>query len=121
MGANQSVAEESVPALRPKRNLGLNGAPVLVAGTVAVVTTAFPFGMEAFYTDGFPRGIPWAVFGFLAATSFVAVVATHAGFTRFTSHKFSGATLVIVGLMALSAWATLFVDQLPCFLGGTGC
>jgi len=121
MGAHQSMAEENVPAMRPKRNLGLNRAPVLVAGTVAVFTTAFPFGMEAFYTDGFPRGIPWAVFGFLAATSFVAVIATSAGFIKFTSHKFSGLALVIVGLMALSAWVTLFVDQLPCFLGGMGC
>jgi hypothetical protein len=94
---------------------------VLVAGTVAVVTTAFLFGMEALSTDGFPRGIPWAVFGFLAATSFMAVIATSAGFMKFTSHKFSGLALVIVGLMALSAWVTLFVDQLPCFLGGMGC
>jgi hypothetical protein len=107
--------------MRLKGNLGLNRTPVLVAGTVAVVTTAFLFGMEALYTDGFPRGIPWAVFGFLAATSFLAVIATSAGFTKFTSHKFSGLSLIMLGLMALFAWATLFVDQLPCFLGGMGC
>jgi hypothetical protein len=28
---------------------------------------------------------------------------------------------LILGIISLLAWITLFNDQLPCFLGGSGC
>jgi hypothetical protein len=28
---------------------------------------------------------------------------------------------LILGVISLIAWITVFFDQLPCFLGGSGC
>jgi hypothetical protein len=99
----------------------MNKVLLLVAGAVAVASTASLFVTEAYYSGGVPLGVPWAVFGFLAVTSFVTVFALSSGVARFSAHKISGLWRLLVGLMALSAWITIFVDQLPCFLGGTGC
>ena len=99
----------------------VNKSIFLAAGVVSLTSTVFLFGTEAYFSYGFPFGVPWAVFGFLAAASFSAVAATAFGVAMFASKKFAGIGLVIVGLVALSAWVTLFVDQLPCFLGGSGC
>jgi hypothetical protein len=99
----------------------MNRMPLLVAGSVAVASTASLFVTEASYSGGFPLGVPWAVFGFLAVSSFATVFALSSGVARFSGHKISGLWRLFVGLMALSAWITIFVDQLPCFLGGTGC
>jgi hypothetical protein len=33
----------------------------------------------------------------------------------------AGLVGILVGAFSLSAWLTLFLDQLPCFLGGQGC
>jgi hypothetical protein len=99
----------------------MNRMPLLVAGAVAVASTASLFVTEASYSGGFPLGVPWAVFGFLAVSSFATVIALSSGVARFSGHKISGLWRLFVGLMALSAWITIFVDQLPCFLGGTGC
>ena len=93
----------------------------LAAGVVAFASTAILFSTEAYFSYGFPFGVPWAVFGFLAVASFSAVAATTVGVAKFSSNKLAGTGLVIVGVVALSAWVTLFVDQLPCFLGGSGC
>jgi hypothetical protein len=94
---------------------------LILATLVSLISTTSLFGTEAFYSSGYPAGVPWAVFGFLAVTSFSAVAALAAGISKFTSNKLAGASVVLVGIVSLWAWITLFVDQLPCFFGGSGC
>jgi hypothetical protein len=96
-------------------------ATLLVSVAVALASTASLYGAEAYYSGGFPQGVPWAVFGFLAVAAFVTALGISSGVARFSSHKLSGVGLFLVGLIALSGWITVFADQLPCFLGSTGC
>jgi hypothetical protein len=91
------------------------------AVAVSLLTTASIYGIENYYSNGFPFGEPWAVLAFLAATSFSTVVAAGAGFAKLPSNKFAGLGVLILGIISLMAWITLFNDQLPCFLGGLGC
>ncbi len=88
---------------------------------VSVVSTGLLFGIELVFSGGYPLGIPWAVFLFLAALSFVAASSLTEGLIRKRKNKFVRWGSILVGLFALAAWATLFMDQLPCFLGGKGC
>jgi len=91
------------------------------AVAVSLLTTASIYGIENYYSNGFLFGEPWAVLAFLAATSFSTVVAAGAGFAKLPSNKFAGLGVLILGIISLTAWITLFNDQLPCFLGGLGC
>jgi len=88
---------------------------------VSLVSTGFLFVLEFYFSGGYPLGIPWGVFLFLAAMSFVATSSAIEGFSRKPKSVFVWLGPILVGLFAIAAWATLFVDQLPCFLGGKGC
>ena len=92
-----------------------------VAIWVSSISTSVVFIAELTLSNGFPVGIPWAVFGFLFATSFITISAILEGIKRIKSDIFVGVGGILVGAFSLSAWLTLFLDQLPCFLGGQGC
>jgi hypothetical protein len=91
------------------------------ASWVSLVSTGLLFVIELAFSGGFPLGVPWAVFVFLAAMSFIAASSLIQGLGRKPKNKFVGLGSVLVGLFAVLAWITLFIDQLPCFLGGKGC
>jgi hypothetical protein len=88
---------------------------------VSLVSTGLLFVIELAFSGGFPLGVPWAVFVFLAAMSFIAASSLIQGLGRKPKNKFVRLGSVLVGLFAVLAWITLFIDQLPCFLGGKGC
>jgi hypothetical protein len=88
---------------------------------VSLVSTGLLFVIELAFSGGFPLGVPWAVFVFLAAMSFIAASSLIQGLGRKPKDKFVRLGSVLLGLFAVFAWTTLFVDQLPCFLGGKGC
>jgi hypothetical protein len=88
---------------------------------VSLVSTGLLFVIELVLSGGFPLGVPWAVFVFLAAMSFIAASSLIQGLGRKPKNKFVRLGSVLVGLFAVLAWTTLFIDQLPCFLGGKGC
>ena len=92
-----------------------------VAIWVSSISTTLIFISELTFSSGFPVGVPWAVFGFLFATSFIAISSILEGFKRIKSNIFAGLGGILVGAFLLSAWLTLFLDQLTCFLGGQGC
>jgi len=92
-----------------------------VAIWVSIISTSVIIISELTFSGGFPVGIPWAVFGFLFATSFIAISSILEGVKRLKSNIFPGLGGILVGAFSLSAWLTLFLDQLPCFLGGQGC
>ena len=92
-----------------------------VAIWVSSISTSLIFILELTFSSGFPVGVPWAVFGFLFATSFIAISSILEGVKRLKSNIFAGLGGILVGAFSLSAWLTLFLDQLPCFLGGQGC
>jgi ABC-type phosphate transport system permease subunit len=88
---------------------------------VSLVSTALLFVIELVFSGGFPLGVPWGVFVFLAAMSFIAASSLIQGLVRKPKNNFVRLGSVLVGLFAVLAWITLFIDQLPCFLGGKGC
>ena len=88
---------------------------------VSLVSTGLLFGIELVFSGGYPLGIPWAVFLFLAAMSFVAASSLIEGLIRKPKNKFVRWGSILVGLFAIASWTALFMDQLPCFLGGKGC
>lgn len=88
---------------------------------VSAVSTGVLFGIELVFSGGYPFGVPWAVFLFLAAVSFVATSSITEGLSRKPKSRFVRFGSILVGLFAVAAWATLFVDQLPCFFGSKGC
>jgi hypothetical protein len=88
---------------------------------VSLVSTGLLFVIELAFSGGFPLGVPWAVFVFLAAMSFIAASSLIQGLGRKPKNKFVRLGSVLVGMFAVLAWTTLFIDQLPCFLGGKGC
>jgi uncharacterized PurR-regulated membrane protein YhhQ (DUF165 family) len=91
------------------------------ASWVSLVSTGLLFVIELAFSGGFPLGVPWGVFVFLAAMSFIAASSLIQGLGRKPKNKFVRLGSVLVGLFAVLAWITLFIDQLPCFLGGKGC
>lgn len=88
---------------------------------VSLVSTGLLFAIELIFSGGYPLGVPWAVFVFLTAMSFIAACSVIEGFSRKPKSRFARFGSLLVGLFAVAAWATLFVDQLPCFFGGKGC
>ena len=88
---------------------------------VSLVSTGLLFVIELVFSGGFPLGVPWGVFEFLAAMSFIAASSLIQGLVRKPKNKFVRLGSVLVGLFAVLAWTTLFLDQIPCFLGGKGC
>lgn len=92
-----------------------------IALWVSLSSTFLLFLIEAVLSGGFPDGAPWGVFAFLSVSSFVSIAALLVGFKLFARKKISGYFTMLVGIIAASAWITLFLDQLPCFLGGKGC
>jgi hypothetical protein len=91
------------------------------ASVVSLVSTGLLFVIELVFSGGFPLGVPWAVFLFLASISFIAASSLFEGLGQKPKNKFVRLGSILVGLFAATAWITLFVDQLPCFLGGKGC
>jgi hypothetical protein len=91
------------------------------ASWVSLVSTGLLFVIELAFSGGFPLGVPWGVFVFLAAMSFIAASSLIQGLGRKPKNKFVRLGSVLVGMFAVLAWTTLFIDQLPCFLGGKGC
>jgi hypothetical protein len=92
-----------------------------VAIWVSSISTSVVFIAELTLSNGFPAGIPWAVFGFLFVTSFIGISSILEGVKRLKAKNLAGSVGILVGVFSLSAWLTLFLDQLPCFLGGQGC
>lgn len=92
-----------------------------VAIWASSISTTVIFFVEFTFSNGFPVGIPWAVFGFLFATSFIGISSILEGVKRLKAKNLAGLVGILVGAFSLSAWLTLFLDQLPCFLGGQGC
>ncbi|MCF8546365.1 MAG: hypothetical protein K9G02_00400 [Microbacteriaceae bacterium] len=88
---------------------------------VSLVSTGLLFVIELIYSGGYPLGVPWGVFVFLTAMSFIAASSVIEGFSRKPKSRFVRFGSILVGLFAVAAWVTLFVDQLPCFFGGKGC
>jgi hypothetical protein len=94
---------------------------LLKALWVSLVSTGLLFVIELVFSGGYPLGVPWGVFVFLTAMSFVAPSSLIEGLSRKPKNKFVRWGSILVGLFAIAAWTTLFVDQLPCFFGGKGC
>jgi hypothetical protein len=94
---------------------------IWLALALSAVSTVAIFVTEFVYSSGFPAGAPWAVFFFLFAMALAAFTAIPMGIQRLSSNAFVGVGSILVGLFAAFAWWTLFMDQLPCFLGGSGC
>jgi len=88
---------------------------------VSLVSTGLLFVIELVLSGGFPLGVPWGVFVFLATMSFIAASSLIQGLVHKPKNKFVRLGSVLVGLFAVFAWTTLFIDQLTCFLGGKGC
>lgn len=88
---------------------------------VSLVSTGLLFVIELVFSGGYPLGVPWAVFVFLTAMSFIAASSVIDGFSRKPKSRIVRFGSMLVGLVAVVAWATLFLDQLPCFFGGMGC
>lgn len=88
---------------------------------MSLVSTGLLFVIELVFSGGFPLGVPWGVFVFLTAMSFIAASSVIEGFSREPKSRFVRFGSLLVGLFAFAAWATMFVDQLPCFFGGKGC
>ena len=99
-----------------KNRLGL-----WAAFSASVISTSVIFIVEFAFSNGFPVGIPWAVFGFLLLSSYIAIYSLFEGVKLLKKKKVMGLSGILAGALALSAWSTLFLDQLPCFLGGLGC
>ena len=92
-----------------------------VALVVSTATTAVLFLLEMFLPGGFPQGAPWMVFLFMAVTAFIATSALLWGLREFSKRKLLAMASFLVMGLAVLAWSTMFIDQLPCFLGGKGC
>ncbi len=103
------------------RLLFMEKRTLLKALWVALVSTGLLFVIEMVFSGGYPLGVPWGVFVFLTAMSFVASSSFIEGLSRKPKNRFVRWGSILVGLFAVAAWATLFVDQLPCFFGGKGC
>jgi hypothetical protein len=88
---------------------------------ISLAVTGSLFFVELYYSGGFPQGVPWIVFGALAVMAFVAASAFRIGLQEFAERKLRGTVNLVVATFALLAWITLFLDQLPCFIGGKGC
>lgn len=88
---------------------------------VSLVSTELLFVIELEFSGGFPLGVPWAVFVFLAVISFIAASSIIEGLSRKPKNKFVRLGSILTGVFALAAWTIMFIDQLPCFFGGTGC
>jgi hypothetical protein len=54
-------------------------------------------------------------------TSLIGVSSISEGVKRLKVKNLLGLAGILVGAFSLFAWLTLFLDQLPCFLGGQGC
>jgi hypothetical protein len=92
-----------------------------IALWVSLLVTAALFVAELYFSGGFPQGIPWAVFGFFAIMTFVTVSAAGSAIQNFANNKWISLASFLVALFSVTAWVTVFLDQLPCFLGGKGC
>jgi hypothetical protein len=92
-----------------------------IAFWVSLFVTAALFFAELYFSGGFPQGIPWAVFGFFVIMTFVTVSAAGSAIQNFTKNKWISLASFLVALFSVTAWVTVFLDQLPCFLGGKGC
>ena len=88
---------------------------------VSLVSTGLLFVIELAFSGGFPLGVPWAVFVFLAVISFIAASSIIEGLSRKTKNKFVRLGSILTGVFAIAAWTIMFIDQLPCFFGGKGC
>jgi multidrug transporter EmrE-like cation transporter len=89
--------------------------------TASLISTASLFTLEFSKSGGFPYGIPWAVFFFLGFTSFIAVSSITFFYPFFSVNRSIGISVLAIGVLFLASWTYLFLDQLPCFLGGSGC
>jgi len=94
---------------------------VLYGLTTSLISTASLFTLEFLKSGGFPYGIPWAVFFFLGFTSFVAVSSISVSYPFFSVNRRISIRVLATGVLFLASWTYLFLDQLPCFLGGSGC
>lgn len=99
----------------------MKGRIAFAALGVAGLSTGALVVLEYVSSGGFPYGVPGAVFGFLAITSFATTAAALSALRIFPVSRFRGLLLIVAAAVAGSAWFTLFSDQLPCFLGGAGC
>jgi hypothetical protein len=88
---------------------------------VSLVSSGLLFGIELVFSRGYPLGVPWGVFVFLAAMSFIAASSVIEVLSRKPKSRLVRLGSILVGLFAVAAWVTLFLDQLPCFFGGKGC
>lgn len=88
---------------------------------MSLLSTGLLFVVELIFSGGYPLGVPWGVFLFLAALSFVAASSFIEVISSKPKNRLVGLSSIFVGLFAIAAWVTLFLDQLPCFLGGKGC
>ena len=95
----------------------------IVIGLLA--TGPFVF-LQGIYSSGFPRGIPFAIFIplWVLATGFSYLVFSICR----TAYKTPLKEWVVPFLLKISitipivlSWTNIVVDQMPCFLGGTGC
>ncbi|MFZ4505923.1 MAG: hypothetical protein ACOYNK_06205, partial [Microbacteriaceae bacterium] len=55
---------------------------------VSLVSTGLLFVIELVFSGGFPLGVPWGVFVFLAAMSFIAASSLIQGLVRKPKNKF---------------------------------
>jgi len=82
--------------------------------------------LEWKYSNGFPQGVPFAVFNFLfvVATVFAFLVfsISRTPFTNpFRVWILPLLLKIIVAVPLVLSWTYMVSDQMPCFLGGRGC
>jgi len=82
--------------------------------------------MEWIYSNGYPQGIPFAVFNFLLVVSailaFLILSLSRTPFKNpFKEWILPFLLKIIVAIPIVLSWTHLVSDQMPCFLGGRGC
>lgn len=94
-------------------------------GLGLLTTSPFVF-LQGIYSEGFSRGVPFAIFIalWLLATVFSYVVLSifrTAFETPLKEWIVPFLLKISVTIPIVLAWTNIVVDQMPCFLGGRGC
>lgn len=94
---------------------------------IGLIFTAPFFILEWFTTSGFTGSdFPFVLFLFMWVNASVFILLLLSVFTdlRVVGGKFNAGWVLLKTVflvMVLSAWVTILIDQMPCFLGGSGC
>jgi len=103
-------------------NVSNHRSRLSVAFVVSSFITLGLAGVEYLYSDGSNPGFPTPDLAYLFLSSFLATFLLLFAIHQLEERGVSEA-LISITMMGLTIWSWifLFLDQLPCFLGGNGC